>query len=416
MNSEGISLYIHIPFCKSKCIYCDFFSRPDCEKYFNDYVTALCNEISFYSAGLRDIKLNTIYIGGGTPSLLSVEFLSQIFSCIKNNFKLSETLEASIELNPDDVSEDLISFLDSSFINRISIGIQSLKDSTLKLLERRADRKTSLTALEIISKNFSKQFSVDLIAGLPYESKDDIKKNIDELASYNPDHFSLYSLCIEEGTKLYKLIESKKINYDFDLSDEVYLFAKNFLEQKKFIQYEISNYSKDKISQSMHNKVYWHLENYIGCGAGATGSFFYKKRNSLRYTNTNDIQKYICFWKNFEYIKKNFSDEIIFTDEKNYFEIEKLFLQIPLEKETIDKSTEEFEFFMMNFRLTEGVSKNRYEKRFEKKIEEADVVKNKTFEKWVSDGKAQIIKTKDDVYYTLTENGRLFLNALLEEI
>lgn len=396
MSLNGISLYIHIPFCRSKCIYCDFFSRPGCENYFEDYTEALCNEIVFYSSKYCDTVLNTLYIGGGTPSLLSIELLQKIFSCVQNNFKISQSFEATIELNPDDVSEKLISFLQSSFINRISLGIQSLKNSTLKLIQRRADRKTSLSALKIISENFSKKISVDLIAGLPYETKDDIKKNIDELLSFNPGHFSLYSLCVEEGTKLFELIENKKIDFDYDVSDEVYLFAKNYLQDNGFVQYEISNYSKDKENQSRHNCVYWHLENYIGCGAGATGSFFYREKKSERYTNTSDIKKYISYWKNF-------------SESRNGC------FQIPLEKEIIDRQTEEFEFFMMNFRLSEGVSKKRYENRFCKQIEEVSVFRNKVFEKWVKDGKAEIKKTDDDVYYVLTETGRLFLNSLLEE-
>lgn len=414
MSSDGISLYIHIPFCKSKCIYCDFFSRPGCELYFEDYVDALCKEIKFYSFGLSNSVLNTLYIGGGTPSLLSVELLQKVFTCIKNNFQFNKNFEATIELNPDDVSEKLISFLDSSIINRISIGIQSLKNSTLKLIERRADRDTSLSALKIISKNFSKRLSVDLIAGLPYETSDDLKTNIDELLTFNPEHFSLYSLCIEEGTKLYRLIEENKIDYNSETSDEVYLSAKKYLEEKGFAQYEISNYSKDENSQSRHNKVYWHLENYLGCGSGATGTIFYQNENSIRWTNTNDIEKYISFWKNFtvtDEIKK-----INFCKEKNISVIRNAFEKIPLETEIIDKETEEFEFFMMNFRLSEGVSKNRYEKRFKKQIEEVNVIKNKTFEKWVNEKKAEMIKTDDDVYYVLNENGRLFLNSFLEEL
>lgn len=392
MTSDGISLYIHIPFCKSKCIYCDFFSRSGYENFFSDYTDALCNEIKYYALSLKTPVLNTLYIGGGTPSLLSIEYLEKIFNCIKNNFQLSNNLEATIEVNPDDVSEKLISFLNQSIINRISIGIQSLKNFTLKLIQRRADRDITLSALKIISEKFSGRLSVDLIAGLPYETKEDIRKNIDELLNFNPEHFSLYSLCIEEGTKLFELIEKKEIDYDSEAADEIYLYAKKYLESKGFSQYEISNYSKDEKSQSRHNKVYWHLENYIGCGTGATGTFFYEDKDSFRYTNTNDISKYISYWK------ENASGKI------------------PLEEEIIDKPTEEFEFFMMNFRLKEGVSKNRYEKRFKKKIDEISFIKNKVFEKWINDGKAEIIKTDDDIYYVLNEEGRLFLNSFLEEI
>ena len=213
MKSE-ISVYIHIPFCRSKCSYCDFFSKPGIENLIDAYVDSLCREIEFYSTGSQKFLLKTLYIGGGTPSLLSINQLSRIFSVLQNCFKIcGEGFEATIELNPDDVSKELIEFLNQSFITRISLGIQSLKQKTLSAMCRRASRETSLKALSIISKNFTKRFSADLIAGFPGESEKDLKENIDELLEYSPEHISLYSLCVEEGTLLYRQIESEKNSF-----------------------------------------------------------------------------------------------------------------------------------------------------------------------------------------------------------
>ena len=159
----------------------------------DSYVNALCNEISFY-AGQSDYALSTLYIGGGTPSLLSLESLNKILSCITENFKIiSDDFEGTIELNPDDVSESLMSFIENSILTRISLGIQSLKSETLLKMNRRSSRITCLNALELIKKNFSKRFSADLIAGFPGETQKDLADSIYELLRYEPEHISLYS-------------------------------------------------------------------------------------------------------------------------------------------------------------------------------------------------------------------------------
>ncbi|MCR5613432.1 radical SAM family heme chaperone HemW [Treponema sp.] len=400
MNKKEISIYIHIPFCKSKCIYCDFFSKADCEKYLDSYTHALCNEISFYAKKFCNTTVNTIYIGGGTPSLLSVQQLTRIFSALKNNFIFAKrNFEFTVELNPDDVTEDLIDFLQKSEVNRISLGIQTLKDDTLKLIQRRASRQTCLNALSIINKKFLKRFSVDLISSLPGENFNDIKASIDEVIKYLPEHISLYSLCIEEDTKLYNLVQDKKIDYDSDIADQLWITSRDYLESKGFSQYEVSNFSRGKKSQSLHNLTYWHLKSYLGFGSGATGSLFKNDfdlpdmTESFRYTNTRDIKTYIDFWN---------SD---FCTTK-----------IPCEKEIIDRSTEEFEFLMMGLRLRKGFSKKEYEKRFcdvQPKLfnAESDFIKNwkekKLFSETEEDG---------DIFYALTEEGILYLNSFLENL
>ena len=396
--TEDISLYIHIPFCKSKCIYCDFFSRPGCEDLINDYVDSLCNEIIFYSKKLSSDTVKTVYIGGGTPSLLSLEQIKKIIYTLKENFCfVKNDFEFTVELNPDDVTQELIQFFESSDVNRLSTGIQTLKDETLKLIKRRASKETCLNALKIISENFTKRFSVDLICSLPGENESDVKNSIDKVITFNPEHISLYSLCVEENTELYKLIKSGKIKYDASYADELWINVRDYLVSKGYSQYEVSNFSKDKKSQSRHNLTYWHLQNYLGLGSGATGTLWYDKKDSVRYTNSTDIKEYIDYWKSCNFKEEFFSGSV------------------PLKKETIDKKTEEFEFFMMNLRLLEGFSKNEYEKRFNKKAEEIPVIKNGVFKTWQDKKLSEVIHRDADVFYRLTEKGILYLNSFLTE-
>lgn len=405
--SEGISLYIHIPFCKSKCIYCDFYSRVDSASLINDYTEALCREIAFYSklfSSASKIQLNTLYIGGGTPSLLSLEQLDRIFNTINKNFFIKQdAFEATIELNPDDVTEELIDFLNESLITRVSVGIQSLSQKTLTQMKRRSSRETALKALRIISSGFKKRFSADLIAGFPGEDEKKLLENIDCVCDYNPEHISLYSLCVEEGTCLFEKIENGEIRYDSEQSDRLWLMGKKRLEEKGYTQYEVSNFSKSKNTRSSHNLVYWHLKDYLGAGSGATGSFFHDSSQAFRYTNTSDIKKYIRFWLN------KSQDENCLVDPR-------YFRTLACDVELIAPDVEEFEFFMMNFRLAEGVSEKEYRLRFNGELGKRLGVEDGLFASWMAKGLAEVSREDGDVFFKLTDEGLLYLNSFLEKL
>ena len=229
------SVYIHIPYCISKCDYCDFFSVP-CSKNLvpDEYVSSLCFEIEFFKDLISPIE--TLYIGGGTPSLLSKKQLESVF-CALNKAGFEKNPEITYELNPSDVTEDY------------------------------------LLSLEIVQKTWKKSFSVDLISSLPFESEEEFLSSLKELLFYNPSHISLYSLCVEEETVLGKKINSGKIKYDFDLSDKIWLSGKDFLVENGFVHYEVSNfYRKENGFPCRHNLSYWSLKDYFGFGSGATGS------------------------------------------------------------------------------------------------------------------------------------------------
>ena len=236
MSEQDFALYIHIPFCISKCSYCDFFSITECgEEKLEKYIDSLCKEIDFRLHGFdytnmngvsgRDGVIKSIYIGGGTPSLLKEKHFEKIFNTVKRLCTplVVNDCEITVELNPDDVSVELMRALWKIGVNRISVGMQSMNDEVLKNVRRRAGRKENLEALKIISKEWKGIFSLDLISALPLETMESFEKGLKEVIQYNPHHISLYSLTIEEETPLGKQLADGLIDYDFDFADKMWL-------------------------------------------------------------------------------------------------------------------------------------------------------------------------------------------------
>lgn len=379
------SLYIHIPFCVSKCDYCDFFSIGCGKKHIpHDYVEALCNEILFKISEYKVEKWNTIFIGGGTPSLLNQEQLQKIFNAI-TSVKNPYIKECTIEVNPDDITNELISIYSDLPITRISCGIQSMNQIVLKQSNRRSDLPTVIQALNIISKNWKRNFSVDIISGLPGQTTETFTEGLSNLLKFGMDHISMYSLTIEENTPLYKKIENGTIEYDFDYADQMWLKGREILLSNGFNQYEVSNFSRPG-KECIHNLVYWQLENYIGCGAGATGTIYGEK--SLRTTNLNDIEKYINYWH------------------------KQTLAQIPESVEEIDLETQKFEFLMMGLRTTKGISSQKWQNRFHQEMPQNII---KKFQLWSEKKLANIQITNNETFYSLNQEGILFLNRFLIE-
>ncbi|MBQ5472347.1 MAG: radical SAM family heme chaperone HemW [Treponema sp.] len=379
------SLYIHIPYCFSKCDYCDFFSV-GCGKRSvpEEYITALCNEITYKIKEHSVQYWNTVYIGGGTPSLLSQSQLEKLFNAVLST-KQDSISECTIEVNPDDITEEYIQILNELPVTRISCGIQSLQNNVLKNVNRRSDQNSVYNALACINSQWKGDFSVDIISGLPEQTLETFISDLEKLLTYDIDHISMYSLTIEEGTPLYNKISSNQIKYDFDYADSLWLKGRDFLEQNGYNQYEVSNFSKPG-KECRHNLVYWNLNNYIGCGAGATGTI-YGINNSLRKTNKRDLKAYIDSWKNNQ--------------------------QCPQEIEVIDKETERFEFLMMGLRTLNGINSKIYLNRFKNDIPE-DIV-NK-FKKWQQNNLAEINTLSDgSVQYSLNKQGILLLNSFIIE-
>lgn len=279
-------LYIHIPFCIKKCIYCDFLSVTYDESYAKEYVDALCRELVLKKDSAKALK--TIYIGGGTPSVLPEESFKQLFRSIRNNFEFSSGIEITVEANPGTLDESKINTFLSVGINRMSIGVQSFNDYELKTLGRIHSSTDAVKAIEMIKKAGLKNFSIDLMYGIPGQAMDSWKDTLSKAVGFSPKHISSYELTPEKETPLYGMIDSKKIKMpDEELVLDMYNFAIDYLASRGCEHYEISNFALRGF-RCIHNMNYWDRGEYIGAGAGAH-SFI----NGVRSKNTGDVKKYI---------------------------------------------------------------------------------------------------------------------------
>ena len=396
MSCKDLSLYIHIPFCVSKCDYCDFFSiAAGCKDPVpSDYINALCNEIFFRVNEYGPYKIKTVYIGGGTPSLLKKDALRKISQTI-NGLDCTDNIEFTVEVNPDDVTPELLDNLEQAGVNRISCGIQSFCDDVLKKAHRRSDEKTVYAALDLIAHNWNKTISADLICGLPGETEKSMLKGLGELVQRKIPHISFYSLCIEEETPLGNAILNGSQKYDQDYSDELWIKGRDYLLKNGYIQYEVSNFCLPGY-ECAHNMTYWMHKDYIGCGSGATGTIYNmplwnlnpsKKGEGIRYTNTKNIAEYIDFWS------------------KNPTESAENPVKLPQDVEKIIHQTSKFEYFMMGLRTVRGISPQEYQMIFE------EPVPPKIMQMLESESK----KTDKGRFFFDSEK-LLFLNSFLEEL
>ena len=325
---------------------------------------------------------------------------------------IEENAEITLEANPQDISEKFLDELKKTPVNRLSLGIQCCNDNVLKTLGRRCDITQVNFALEIIKNKWVSSglsFSCDLISGLPLLSDEDFMLGLEKVISSGVNHISLYSLMIEDGTILEKQISRNEIEYSDEKNDNQWILGKNFLEKNGFYQYEVSNFSK-KGFESRHNTVYWRTENYLGCGAGATGTV-----DCFRWNNECDFGKYCDFWLNVD-----FGENLVYEVEKVLNEKNPRIVEMLCEKE------KEFEFLMMGFRLREGVKSSVYKKRFGldlgKRLGYSDSkIKKKNlglFDKWKEKNLCDVEISLDsgDERFFLTGDGLLFLNQFLEEL
>ncbi|MCY6371831.1 radical SAM family heme chaperone HemW [Clostridium ganghwense] len=358
--SKGIALYIHIPFCKQKCLYCDFPSYCGKENKMVSYAKALSKEIDT----IKDKRIKTIFIGGGTPTYLSLEGWSIIKKSIDKLNKDIE-LEFTVEGNPGTFNEEKLKFLKDMGVNRLSIGLQAWQNKHLKSLGR-------IHSSEDFEKSFSlarmlgfKNINVDLMFGLPEQNIQDWKETLKKVTELHPEHLSCYSLIVEEGTKFYNLYRQNKLNLPHeDTEREMYLYTLEYLREKEYYQYEISNFSKIN-KECKHNLVYWNLEEYIGCGAAAHSYI-----DGYRYSNEVDIDNYITMMEN------KFSAII--------------------EKKENSKKDDMEEFMFMGLRKIKGISVEKFNKKF--KISLAEIY-------------GDIIEKHKGNKFLIEEDGRIFLSS-----
>lgn len=371
------ALYIHIPFCVSKCSYCDFFSIP-CGKVSESYIDRVLEEHD-YRKNMFPAKWSSVYVGGGTPSLLSNEQILKLFSVIKPN--CIPQAEVTFECNPDDVTGELLSVLIAAGVTRISLGIQTFCDAALKFCKRRSTKEINHKALSLVKAAGFPHFSADIISGLPPQpaNEESLYSDIDSVISYGVDHISLYSLTIEDETPLYNEIMKNPSLINEEASDELWIKGRDYLITKGYYQYEVSNFAK-KNAESIHNCTYWNMKTYLGLGAGAAGTIF-SGNTAVRTMNSQNIE---------EYLTKPFSDQ----EESLY----------------LDEDACMNEYLMMGFRKIEGVDPKDFFSRFNLPLEK---LIEPVFTKW-RNMKRAIIHPSGSL--ALTQDGMLFLNTFLLEI
>ncbi len=280
-------IYIHVPFCKTRCIYCDFYTRTDISPK-NNYVQALCKEIELRKNYISGEKIKTIYFGGGTPSQLSYDDFSRIFETIYNWFDVAPTAEITMEANPDDLTSHYLQTIQKLPFNRLSIGIQSFNDDELKFLKRRHSAAKAKEAVGLCKSLGYDNISIDLMYGLPGQTMEIWQKNLDEAISLDIQHISSYHLIYEQGTRLYRLFKLGDVKpVDEDLSVDMFSVMIDKLSIAGFEHYEISNFAKSGL-YSKHNSSYWLGEKYLGLGPAA-----HSFDGQNRAWNIASISKYI---------------------------------------------------------------------------------------------------------------------------
>ena len=280
-------IYIHIPFCKRRCIYCDFFSTTQSEKK-PTYVHALCQELKIRKNYLEEEEIETIYLGGGTPSQLTQEELESIFSALYNIYKVREDAEITLEANPDDLTPEYVDMLRTLPVNRISMGIQTFQEETLKLLHRRHTATQAIEAFHRCREAGFQNISIDLMYGLPGETLDTWKEDLRQAIALHPEHISAYHLIYEEGTALWKLREEHQVEEaDEDLSVSLFKTLIDELTQAGYQHYEISNFCLPGL-HSRHNSSYWTGKKYLGCGPSA-----HSYDGTSRQWNVASLETYI---------------------------------------------------------------------------------------------------------------------------
>ncbi len=285
---EEIGIYVHIPFCKQKCYYCDFVSFAKSEMWEEKYIQALKKEIKNNSKKAKECVVTTIYFGGGTPSYIESKEIVSVLNTIKENYDIDRQVEITIEVNPGTVTKDKLEDYKKAGINRLSIGLQSTDNTILKQIGRIHTFEQFLNTYEIARKVGFTNINVDLMLALPNQTEEILQDSLQKVIRLNPEHISLYSLILEEQTPMFTLVEEGKLTLpDEETERNMYWNTKKRLEQNGYIHYEISNFAKPE-RKSKHNQNCWNQKPYLGFGISAHSYY-----NKTRYSNTINLKDYI---------------------------------------------------------------------------------------------------------------------------
>lgn len=400
---NGLEIYIHIPFCVKKCDYCDFLSAPADLETKEKYVEALINEIKLNKNKMSEYVVDTVFIGGGTPSLLEENQISKIMSVLRDNCNMSENPEITIECNPGTITESKLLEYKKSGINRISFGLQSANDQELKSIGRIHNYAGFLESYNLARKCGFDNINVDLMSALPGQTLKSYEETLNKVVRLEPEHISAYSLIVEENTLMYDRVKKAQIKGINILPDEeserkMYYLTNNILRSNGYRKYEISNYSKPG-KECKHNIGYWQRKEYLGFGIGAASLY---KEN--RYNNISDINKYI------EVLTNNIKENSI-NNVGNSSEVENQVNILNSIVKNLQQLTERDrmeEFMFLGLRMMEGVSMEKFERYFGKPYMEVYGKVQKRME-----DKRFLIN--DNGYVKLTEFGIDLSNYVMSE-
>ena len=376
-NTNTVGLYIHIPFCRQKCLYCDFPSWAGKEGQMQGYVDALTKEIRKRGTEYTDQQVVSVFFGGGTPTTLTIPMLKQLMQAVFESWNIAEDAEITTEANPGMLDGEMAAALKKMGFNRLSMGVQAWQNRLLKELGR-------IHTIEVFRENFKAvreagftNINTDLMFALPNQTMEDWQETVKNIVAMNPEHISAYSLIIEEGTPFYDRYEKGELKpAEEELDREMYHWAVDYLAEHGYEQYEISNFAK-KGRQSRHNRIYWQAEEYLGMGLGS-----HSYMNGERFHNIYDLQEYIR------------ADG-----------------DVSLLKEDIERITEEdalAEFMFLGLRLAEGVSFAGFEERFGQGMKN---IYGSQIEELVKDG----LLEEDGIGIRLTKRGVDISNYVFEK-
>ena len=374
---KDLGLYIHIPFCIKKCAYCDFLSWSGDKNQKEEYVRDLEQEIRSYKTFAADYQVSTVYFGGGTPSILETGQIERIMGALRQTFRIEKKAEITLEMNPGTARKEKLKAYRQLEINRLSIGIQSVKNENLKLLGRIHTYEDFLESYHMAREAGFDNISGDLISSLPGQTLEEWKEELEILIRTPLEHLSVYQLIIEEGTEFYERYgEHEELLPDEETSREIYLWTGEYLENQGFRQYEISNYARAG-KESRHNLRYWERKDYLGLGLGAASMI-----RNMRMSNTRDWEKYRTGCRD----PRKIREEVEFLEEPRQIE----------------------EFMFLGLRKTRGVSRKEFRRTFGKDL---DLIYEKTLKKYLENGMLQ--ESGDRIF--LSEEGILLSNQIFAD-
>ena len=383
---KEMELYIHVPFCIKKCAYCDFLSAPAGEEERQRYVETMIKEIQGYRKKYQEYCVTTIFVGGGTPSVLSGEQIKEVFNALRASFVIDTQAEITIEVNPGTVTEEKVEAWMQAGVNRISIGLQSVNDEELQMLGRMHTYKDFLNTYHLLRDKGFNNLNIDLISAIPGQTLESWKKTLSTVAELEPEHISAYSLIVEEGTPFYSIYGEGGADGNLEsmvqpLPDEeterfIYEETETILQKYGYDRYEISNYAKPGYA-CRHNEGYWRRVNYLGVGLGASSLI-----ENQRFRNFSTYDAYMDAIQN----QKLFHEEV----------------------ESLSVTDEMEEFIFLGLRMMSGISREEFQKKFGKKIE---TVYEKQIQQLKKDGLIEFVENR----IRLTKRGIDISNYVFEQ-